>query len=126
MPFPIVDFVIRVHVPNATDATNQIVASLPYDCKLVSVRARHRVASTSGTINIVKSASGTSVASGTTMLTATMSNAGTADTNVDGSLKTGIGDMTVPQGSSIGILFAGTLTNLLDLDITIVARQLKK
>lgn len=124
--FPLADLVLRTHIPNATDATNQLILTAPFDLKLVSVQARHRVASTSGTINLVKAASGVAISAGVALLNSTMSNAGTADTNVDGSLKTGIGDTTVPKGTSLGLLFAGTLTNLVDLDVTVVLRQLKK
>jgi hypothetical protein len=126
MPFPIEDFVLEFHVPNATDATNQLALIAPYDLKVVQVRARHRVASTSGTMDLKKAASGVALSAGASVLNATMSNAGAADTNVVGSLKTTIGDTTVPEGSALGFVFAGTLTNLVDLDITLVLRQLKK
>lgn len=124
--FPIRDDVVKHHVPNATDATNQVALIAPYDLKIVSVQARHRTASTSGTMDVVKAASGTALSAGTTLLTATMSNAGTADTNVSGSLVTTINGLNVSKGSAIGLVFAGTLTNLVDLDITILVRQIKK
>lgn len=126
MPFPIRDFVIEAHIPNATDATNQLLMIAPWDMEIVAVQARHRVASISGTMDVVKSASGTTVTAGTSLLSATMSNAGTADTNVTGSLSTAIGGKVVPKGSAIGLLFAGTLTNLIDLDITVIFRQDKR
>lgn len=126
MPFPIPDFVVRMHIPNATDATNQLVLIAPFDLKLISVQARHRVASTSGTMDVVRAADAVALSSGTSLLTATMSNAGTANTNVGGSLKTTPSDVVVTKGSSLGLVFAGTLTNLVDLDVTIVLRQMKK
>lgn len=124
--FPIPDFVTEAHIPNATNATNQILIIAPFDLKLVSIQARHRTASTSGTLNLVKAASGVAISAGTALLSSTMSNAGAADTNVDGALKTGIGDLNVPKGTALGLLFAGTLTNLVDLDVTVVLRQMKK
>lgn len=126
MPFPIEDLITEAHIPNATNATNQILIIAPFDLKLISVQTRHRTASTSGTMDVVKAASGTAISAGTSLLTATMSNAGAADTNVSGSLKTGIGDLHVPKGTALGLLFAGTLTNLVDLDVTVVLRQMKK
>ena len=126
MPFPIRDFVVNQHIPNATDATNQVVFTAPYDCEIVSVQARHRVASTSGTMDVVKAASAVAVASGTSLLTATMSSAGTADTNVSGTLVSTIGGKAIPKGQSLGLIFGGTLTNLLDLDVTVVVRQTKR
>lgn len=126
MPFPLRDFVQSIHIPNATDATNQLAFTAPFDLEIVSVQARHRVASTSGTMDVVKANSGQAVSAGTSLLTGTMSNAGAADTNVTGALSTAIGGRSVLKGQSVGLLFAGTLTNLVDLDITIVARQTKK
>lgn len=126
MPFPIEDQVVTQHISATLGATNQVVLIAPYDLKVVSIRARHRVASTSGTMDLVKAASGTALSAGTSLLSATMSNAGAADTNVAGSLKTGIAETTVPKDSALGLVFAGTLTNLLDLDVTLIVRQLKK
>lgn len=125
MPFPIQDLVINVNVPNATDAVNQVACIAPFNCKLVAVQARHKTASTSGTMDVVKAASGTAVSAGTTLLTATMSNAGTADTNVNGSVLATIGGSRILKGTAIGLKFAGTLTNLVNLDITIILRQQK-
>jgi len=124
--YPLVDLVLKAHIPNATDATNQVLLIAPFDMKVVSIKARHRVASTSGTLDLVRAASGVAVSAGTSLLTATMANGGTADTNVEGSLKTGIADLHVNKGEALGLLFAGTLTNLEDLDVTVVARQLKQ
>lgn len=126
MPFPVEDFVMRQHVPNATDATSQLLFIAPFECKVVSITARHRVPSTSGTMDLVKAADGTALSGGTSLLTATMSNAGTAATKVTGSLVTTIGGTTIPKDTALGFVFGGTLTNLADLDITLVLRQLKK
>lgn len=126
MPFPIVDFVVTRHIPNATDATDQVLLIAPFDLRVVSIQARHRVASTSGTIDLKKSASGTTVTGGTSVLSATMSNSGTAETTVSGSLVTTINGTVVTKGQALGLDFAGTLTNLEDLDITVVLRQVKK
>lgn len=126
MPFPIRDFNVTRVIGTAAEAVSHIIFTAPYDCEVVSVAARHATASTSGTMNLVKVASGTAVASGTTILSATMSNAGTANANVSGVMKTGIGDRVIPQGSSLGLLFAGTVTNLVGLVVTVVMRQNKK
>lgn len=126
MPYPVEDFYVQAHIPNATDATNQIPFIAPYDVKVVSVRTRHRVASTSGTMDVVKAADGTAVSGGTSVLTTPMLNSGTANTNVLGSLLTTIGGTTIPKGSSLGLVFAGTLTNLVDLDVIIHLRQQKR
>lgn len=126
MPYPIEDFILDAHIPNATDATSQLFLIAPFDMKVVSITARHRVASTSGTMDLVKAADGTALSGGTSLLTATMSNAGTAATKVTGSLVTTINGTVIPKDSALGLVFGGTLTNLLDLDVTVYARQLKK
>lgn len=126
MPFPIQEFVINRHVPNATDATSQIIFTAPYECEVVSIQSRHRVASSSGTMDLVKAADTVALSSGVSLLTATMSIAGAAATNVTGSLKTAIGDRRVPKGTSLGLVFGGTLTSLADLDVTLVVRQVRK
>ena len=123
--YPLKDSVLQRHVPNATDATNQVLLIAPYDLEVVAIQSRHKTASTSGTMDLVKAASAVALSAGTSLLTATMSLAGTADTTVTGALKTGIGDKTVVKGSALGFVFAGTLTNLVDLDITVIVRQLK-
>ena len=126
MPYPIFDFVLQRNIPNTTDATNQVLLIAPFDLKVVSIRARHRVASTSGTLDLVKAANAIALSAGVSLLTAVMSNAGTINTNVAGALKTGIAETTIDKDSALGFVFAGTLTNLLDLDITVSVRQLKK
>lgn len=123
--YPLQDQLMRVHIPNATDATNQVVVIAPFDMKVIAIRARQRVTSTSGTMDLVKAADATALSAGTSLLTAVMSVAGTANTNLAGSLKTTIGDTTVPKNSALGLVFGGTLTNLLDLDVTLIVRQLK-
>ena len=126
MSFPLVDFIVTKNIPNATDATNQVLLIAPFELDVVSIQARHKTASTSGTADLVKASSGTALSAGTTLLSATMSNSGTADTNVDGSLLTTIGGKRVTKGQALGLVFAGTLTNLVDLDITVVCRQVRK
>src|SRR3989304_7194667 len=114
------EFGVTWHVPNATDATNQVVFIAPFDCELVRVESRHRVASTSGTMDVVVAANGIAVASGTSLLTGTIDLAATADTKIRGTVA---GANGIPTGQVIGLLFGGTLTNLLDLDVTIILRQ---
>ena len=125
--FPVTEQLLERHIPNATDATNQVLLIAPFDMKLVSVSSRHRVASTSGTLDIVKAASATALSAGTSLLDSTMSLSGTADTTVNADLKDGdVGETIIPKGSALGLVFAGTLTNLADLDITFRIRQVRK
>lgn len=126
MPFPIKDFILQRNIGSAALATNKIVFTAPFDVELVSVQARQRVASTSGTMDIVRVPNGIAIGSGTSLLTALMSSAGSADTNVTGSLNPATGARTISKGQSLGLIFAGTTGSLADLDITFVLRQLRK
>ena len=126
MPFPITEFVVTRNIANATDAANQVLLIAPFELEVVSIQARHDTASTSGTMDLVKAADATALSAGTSVLSATMSNAGTANTNVSGALLTTIAGKKVPKGSALGLVFAGTLTNLVNLDVTVILRQLRK
>lgn len=124
--FPIEDQLLTVQIPNATDATNQVVLIAPFDLKVISIELRHRVTSTSGTLDLKKAADVVTLANGTSLLTAVMSLSGVAETKVTGDLVTTIGGTVVPKGYGLGFVFAGTLTNLADLLVTLIVRQLKK
>ena len=126
MPYPLLDLHVTRHIPTNAQATNQVAMIAPFDLDIVFVETRQRVASTSGTLDVVVTNDAAAVSAGTSVLTGTISLSGTADTKISGSLKTGIGATRVNKGQAIGLLFAGTLTNLADLDITIVCRQRRK
>ena len=123
--YPVFDQIINVLIPNATDATDQIFCIAPFDCHLVSVEARFGVTSTSGTLAVEKVPDGTAVGSGTDLLTATMALDGTADEVVTGALSTAIGVNRIAKGEGISLDFGGTLTNLVDLVVTVILRQEK-
>lgn len=114
------EFVITRHIPNETDATDQVVFIAPYNCQLVSVESRQRVASSSGTMDVKKADNAEALSSGDSLLTATMSLAGTANTKVAGSLAANPG---ILKGQALGLDFGGTLTSLEDLDVTIRLRR---
>lgn len=124
--YPLTDQILTHTVANATDAVNEVLLIAPFDLKVLSIRARHKTASTSGTLDLVKAASAVALSAGTTLLTTPMLNSGAADTTVEGSLLTTIGGRDVPKGSALGFVFAGTLTNLINLDVTVTIRQTRK
>jgi hypothetical protein len=123
--YPIRDIVVTRHISTNGDATDQIFLIAPFDCILVSVEARWGVASSSGTLAVEKVPDGTAVGSGTDLLTSTMSLASTANTKVVGAISTAIGVNRIAEGEGVSLDFAGTLTNLVDLIITMVIRQEK-
>ena len=97
----------------------------PYPCQVVSISARFGVTSSSGTLDVKKGASGTAAASGTSVLSAVMSLAGTANTPVSGTLSGTAGATILNTGDTLGITAAGTLTNLADLGVTILLKPLR-
>lgn len=89
----------------------------PFPCRIESVAVKFGTASTSGTLQINKAASGTATSSGTACLSSTISLSGTANTNVSGAVDATAGVLNT--GDTIGAIAAGTLTNLADLGVTI-------
>lgn len=117
----------------AAGATNQVLwtappvasastGALPLGTyKLAGVSLRYGTASTSGTLMLEKTPSGTAVASGTNILASTVSLSSTANTVNSGFLSTSLSNANsvLSPGDSISALFAGTLTNLAGLTITL-------
>lgn len=95
----------------------------PYGVTVVSVKERHSAASTSGTVDVKKAPSGTSIAGGTSVLSGTISTAGAANTNVAGSLSATIANTKLAAGDSLGCVSGGTLTNLANLVVTVELRR---
>lgn len=88
---------------------------------LVEVSVRFSTASTSGTLQIEKTPSGTAVGSGTNLLTSTVSLAGTTNTVVYGfpSATVASASTILSGGDSFSAIFAGTLTSLAGMNITL-------
>ena len=89
---------------------SEVVWIAEVKCKLVSVRERHRLASTSGTLMLEHVPSGTAPGSGTNQLTGTISLSGTINTNVSGTLIAS--PTTFNVGDALGTEIAGTMTSL--------------
>lgn len=106
---------------NAVDK-NFFIADRAY--QLVSVKECHTTASTSGTLDVKKCTGTTAPASGTTMLTATVSLAGAANTVVSGTPSATVADTKLAAGDRIGFDYGGTLTNLVDAVIEVVLRPI--
>lgn len=91
----------------------------PAKCVVDSVVARWNTASSSGTVTVHKVPSGTAPDSGTALLSSTISTAGTADTNVSGTLSTTKATLELAAGDGLQLVDSGTLTNLADLVVTV-------
>lgn len=92
---------------------------------LVEVGVRFGTASTSGTLQIERTPSGTAVGSGTNLLTGTVSLAGTTNTVVSGfpSSTVSFANQVLAPGDSLSLIFAGTLTNLANAVITVAVAR---
>ena len=91
----------------------------PAKCVVDYVVATWSVASSSGTLQVEKVPSGTAQGSGTDLLSATISTAGAADTNTEGTLSTTAATVELAAGDSLALVNGGTLTSLTDLQVTI-------
>lgn len=126
-----------VFLPAAANAVNQPIfvtppaASAATGAKplgqysLVSVSVRFGTASTSGTLQIERTPSGTAVGSGTNLLSGTVSLAGTTNTNVSGFPSTSLSfaNQVLTPGDSLSLIFGGTLTNLANAVITVAVAR---
>lgn len=95
----------------ATDATRTVFVATRA-CRLKAVKEVHSTASTSGTLQLEKCTGTTAPGSGSSLLTGTMTLAGTANTVVSGTLVATVATITLAAGDRISIVIAGTMTNL--------------
>src|SRR3990167_6319599 len=91
----------------------------PAKCVVDYVVATWSVASSSGTLQIEKVLSGTAQGSGTNLLSSTISTAGSANTNTEGTLSTTAATVELAAGDSLALVNGGTLTSLTDLQVTV-------
>lgn len=123
----LVHTVIPLQLPGTLPQTStnypacMVIADRPM--RLIAARASHAVASSSGTVDVYKAASGTAIGSGATMLTGTMSTAGTADTPVAGTPSATAANARLKPGDQCGLVAAGTLTSGTNLRVTLTFVQ---
>lgn len=102
----------------ATDATRTVFVATRA-CRVKSIKEVHATASSSGTLQLEKCTGTTAPGSGTTLLTGTMSLAGTANTVVSGTLIATVASLTLAAGDRLSIVIAGTMTSLVGGRVTI-------
>lgn len=98
------------------------VADQPYI--VTGVSSIWGTASSAGTMNVEKATGTVAVGSGTAILTAAISNAGAAATVNTGTLVATTATLTLASGNRLNILLGGTLTNLVNENVTIGLRKL--
>lgn len=115
---------VVANLPGVVAATtSQWVMVAPCAMELVDVKVTFTTASTSGTVKVVKAASGTAIGSGTDM-SGTASLAGTANTVASGSASATAANRKCAAGDQVGFVFAGTMTNLAGGVVTARFRQI--
>lgn len=105
-----VSHTIYVH-PNVT-STYQVAA----------LTATFGTTSTSGTLQCEVATGTQAIASGTNQLTGTVSLAGTANTPVNGTIIAS--PTTISSGARINLIFAGTVTNLANAQVTVFLKRI--
>ena len=92
---------------------------------LAGVSVRFGTGSTSGTLQVEKTPSGTAAGSGTNLLTGTVALSGTTNTNASGTLSfaPGINSNLLAAGDSLSLVFAGTMTSLANCAITLYVQR---
>lgn len=102
-----------ITLPYNASSVDMSVFVAPYACRVSGITARVTVAGTDGsavTALVKKAASGTAIASGTT-LSSSIDLKGTANTNQTITLTTTLADLDIAAGTAIGLDFTGTLTS---------------
>lgn len=90
--------------------------------RVAAVSAVFGTASTSGTLQVEVATGTQAVAAGTNQLTGTMSLSGTANTTVNGTIIAS--PTTISSGARVNLIFAGTVTNLLNCVVTVSLQRI--
>lgn len=115
-------------VDGATAANYDVIFTAPFPCEVSKVIETHRVASSSGTLNIEKLTSGQALDAGTNILATAFSTATTANTP---QTKKGVALVSttarqLKEGDRLALVDAGTLTSSAGLQVTIFLVPLGK
>lgn len=87
------------------------------------ITATFGTASTSGTLQLEKCTGTTALASGTNVLTGTISLSGAANTPVSGTLSANPITLSLASGNRLNLIVAGTMTNLATSVVTIYLKR---
>lgn len=103
----------------ATSANYERFWVAPAKCVVDYVVATWSVASASGTLQLEKVPSGTAQASGTSILASTISTAGSANTNAEGTLSATAASLELAAGDALALVDGGSLANSVNLQVTV-------
>lgn len=119
---------------NGALADGYLFTALDGDYELVAVSEVHGTAGSDGsavTADVVRVASGGTIAAGTSLLSSTFNLKSTVDTPViknvsNGGLPSAQSSRVISRGQSLAINLAGTLTALAGMAITVVVQPLRR
>ena len=114
-------FVVKFPLASDAVAANGAIFIAEHDYVIDSVKARWGAASTSLTATLYKANSGTALSDGIPISSA-LDTSPTVDTNNSATLVSESA-RGIREGQAVGIVFAGTATNLVGLVISITARR---
>jgi hypothetical protein len=117
------EYVVTVPMDAAGNAISKAVFISDDFYQVVGVKEVHATASTSGTVTIEKLTTTQAPGAGTALLTGTISNAGTANTVLSGTLIATISSLQMSPGDRLGVVCAGTQTNLVGGQVTIYLKR---
>lgn len=105
-------------------ATGQTLFTAPVAMTITGVKVAYSTASTSGTLTLSKDTGTTAAGAGTAILASTVSLAATANTGYSGALVTTEDTLVLDAGDRLGLVLAGTLTNLDGLIVSVDYRAI--
>jgi len=108
----------------ASTSTSQTLFLSDAAYLVTAVREIHGTASSSGTLQVEKATGTQAIASGTNILTGTVSLAGTANTVLSGTLVATTSTLTLAAGNRLNAILGGTLTSLANASVTITMTRL--
>ncbi len=114
---------IDVTIPIVAATVSETVWTAPFAAELVAVSEVHRVASSSGTLQVQKLTGTTAPGSGTNLLTGTINLAGTANTVAAGTLIATTATKRLAAGDRLGITIGGTMTSLAGGVVVLTLKQ---
>ena len=106
---------------SAVSHTIYVRATAASTYKIAGVTAVFGTASTSGTLQVEVATGTQAVGAGTNQLTGTISLSGTANTPVNGTIIAS--PNSIGAGDRINLIFAGTVTNLVNGSVTVILQR---
>jgi hypothetical protein len=124
----LIEPVVSINPLLNADCVSQIFYTSPRRCYVFAVRYIHTTAGTAAgtvTLDLVRCSGTTTVANGTSLLDTTLFNCkATANTTQTGSLLSLLSAVTLEVGDRLAIRFAGTVTTLAGVSVSVHLRYL--